>query len=637
MRFAVSLLSVLGIASIIGTVLQQNKPYEDYIIKFGQFWFGFFEMLGLFDVYHSVWFLLILFFLVASTTLCIYRNAPHMLKEWGSFKEHAKENSLRAFSHQTTYIVNYPMQETTQNLSHFLRSQGFQSRINAQNNGSVLIAAKAGSYQRFGYILTHLAIVIICLGGLLDGNVPFKIQELLGAKKIEVRDIAAEKVPAISRMTKHNLSYRANMTLSEGSRSDVAFVRVRDGYLVQELPFGLALKDFRIEHYATGQPKSFESDVVIIDPELKKPLEKTIRVNHPLIYKGVAIYQSDFQDGGSGLSFTMWPLTASAAKQTLKSAVFETMPLPLKGDAYQLEITDFRKFNIQDLSANGKGKPKNVGPSVKFKLRDKQGQAHEFDHYMLPLSIDGRQYFVSGIRSTPQEGFRYLRIPVDESDGIDGFMQLREMMLDKTNHALIAARLAKVALPQPPEAALQASFLMSTQRLLETFSQGGFAAVSELIDKTVPEKDREKAAATYIKIISSAAFEAYQLNLQRAGKTVQTFDVTTQLFVRDSLNAISDIFFYEAPVFLQLADYKQIEASGFQLTKSPGQKWVYLGSFLLVLGIFAMIYIRERRIWFLVKAESVLFAMSSNRKNRDFDHEYEQLQTQLKTLLQKES
>ena len=63
MRFAVSMLTVLGVASIIGTVLKQNEPYENYIIKFGQFWFEFFEKLGLFDVYHAIWFLVILLFL----------------------------------------------------------------------------------------------------------------------------------------------------------------------------------------------------------------------------------------------------------------------------------------------------------------------------------------------------------------------------------------------------------------------------------------------------------------------------------------------------------------------------------------------------------------------------------------------
>jgi cytochrome c biogenesis protein len=85
---------------------------------------------------------------------------------------------------------------------------------------------------------------------------------------------------------------------------------------------------------------------------------------------------------------------------------------------------------------------------------------------------------------------------------------------------------------------------------------------------------------------------------------------------------MSDLFFYGAPVYLQLAQYDQVNASGVQLTRSPGKNIVYAGSFLLVLGVFAMFYIRERRLWLLVKPGRVLFAMSSNRKTLDFENEF---------------
>ena len=51
MRFAVALLSLLGVASIIGTVLQQSQAMPDYLVKFGPFWTEIFKFLGLFDVY----------------------------------------------------------------------------------------------------------------------------------------------------------------------------------------------------------------------------------------------------------------------------------------------------------------------------------------------------------------------------------------------------------------------------------------------------------------------------------------------------------------------------------------------------------------------------------------------------------
>ena len=42
-----------------------------------------------------------------------------------------------------------------------------------------------------------------------------------------------------------------------------------------------------------------------------RPLEATIRVNHPLVYRGYAIYQSDFGDGGSKLELRAWPLSGA--------------------------------------------------------------------------------------------------------------------------------------------------------------------------------------------------------------------------------------------------------------------------------------------------------------------------------------
>ena len=55
------------------------------------------------------------------------------------------------------------------------------------------------------------------------------------------------------------------------------------------------------------------------------------------------------------------------------------------------------------------------------------------------------------------------------------------------------------------------------------------------------------------------------------------------------------------PVYLALDDFDEVKASVLQVTRSPGKKVVYLGCLLLVLGVFSMFYIRERRIWVWVK------------------------------------
>src|SRR5690606_10378020 len=100
MRFAISLLTLIAIASVIGTVLRQNEPMPNYVNQFGPFWFEVFGKLDLYAVYSTWWFMLIMGFLVISTFLCLIRNTPKMLRDMRSWRDNLREQSLRGFKHR---------------------------------------------------------------------------------------------------------------------------------------------------------------------------------------------------------------------------------------------------------------------------------------------------------------------------------------------------------------------------------------------------------------------------------------------------------------------------------------------------------------------------------------------------------
>ena len=100
MRFAIALLTVICIASVIGTVLKQHEPVANYINQFGPFWAELFMAIKLNAVYSAWWFLLILAFLVVSTSLCIARNTPKVVADLKTYKENIRENALQAFHHR---------------------------------------------------------------------------------------------------------------------------------------------------------------------------------------------------------------------------------------------------------------------------------------------------------------------------------------------------------------------------------------------------------------------------------------------------------------------------------------------------------------------------------------------------------
>jgi cytochrome c biogenesis protein len=187
MRFAISLLTIICIASVIGTVLKQNEPASNYVNQFGPFWAEVFASLKLHSVYSAWWFLLILAFLVLSTSLCIARNTPKILADLKSYKENIREQSLKAFHHKAEGTLAETPETAAHRLGQLLATGGWkvklQSRDSAQGQGW-MIAAKAGAANKLGYIAAHSAIVLVCVGGLLDGDLMVRAQMWFGGKAI---------------------------------------------------------------------------------------------------------------------------------------------------------------------------------------------------------------------------------------------------------------------------------------------------------------------------------------------------------------------------------------------------------------------------------------------------------------------
>ena len=89
----------------------------------------------------------------------------------------------------------------------------------------------------------------------------------------------------------------------------------------------------------------------------------------------------------------------------------------------------------------------------------------------------------------------------------------------------------------------------------------------------------------------------------------------------------------QAPLYLQLTDFNEVQASGLQMAKSPGRYLVYLGSLLLVLGTVCMFYVREKRLWLLLDGDHMRLAMSATRHARDLDAEFPQHASRLRQLV----
>jgi len=144
MRFAIALLTVICIASVIGTVIKQAEPPVNYVNQFGPFWAELFGKLNLYSVYSAWWFLLILAFLVVSTSLCIARNTPKILADLRQFKEHIREQSLRAFPHRAEGALPDAPESAARRLGQALAQGGWKVKLQQREQGW-MVAAKKGA------------------------------------------------------------------------------------------------------------------------------------------------------------------------------------------------------------------------------------------------------------------------------------------------------------------------------------------------------------------------------------------------------------------------------------------------------------------------------------------------------------
>jgi cytochrome c biogenesis protein len=284
---------------------------------------------------------------------------------------------------------------------------------------------------------------------------------------------------------------------------------------------------------------------------------------------------------------------------------------------------------------------------VSYKLRDAAGQAREFNNYMLPVDTgDGNPVFLLGIRDNPSEPFRYLRVPADENSALAGFVRLRTALNNPVlRDTAIRRYTAKAVDPKRPDLAVQLQG--SAARAMGLFAGAeqrkgdqvaGLQALSDFMETNVPQAERARAGEMLVRILNGVLFELDAVAREQAGVKPMPED-TMPAYMSQAVLALSDAPLYPAPMALLLKDFTQVQASVFQVARAPGKTIVYLGCALLIVGIFSMLYVRERRLWvWLAPQEGATLsdlrthasmALSTNRKTMDGDHEFDHLTRKL--------
>ena len=311
-KLTVYTLVLLASTSIVGTIVLQNGNPMQYVRLYGEGMANFIFAMGLNDMYHAWWFLLLLVILCINIVVCSVERLSHTWKI--IFPQQVKVNPDRFRKTKLKESFSSPGDLTAMAgiCEKALKRQGGKL-IRKNLDESLILYAEKGRWTRIGVYVVHASVLLLLLGALIGAVFGFK----------------------------------GDLRLDEGESADsVTAFRTQ---VPIKLDFAIRCDDFKVKFYDTGAPEEFRSTLTIVENG-KDSLSKDILVNHPLRYKGINIFQASYGAASpdSAVFAVMDNQTKEQVTHELKAG--ESAPLPGGQGSFMFEgflpHYDFRGHNL---------------------------------------------------------------------------------------------------------------------------------------------------------------------------------------------------------------------------------------------------------------------------------------------------
>ncbi len=246
------LLLLLAVLSIAGTLIPQKETAEHYARAYGEAGWRFINALGLNDLYHTPWFVLVLALLAANLIICSLNRLSLTLRILG--KDPAAEAAAMRKPRESFTLPGSPA-ANLERVKEILR--GFLGKVSqAQDQDRVILFAQRGGWSRFGVYVVHTSVLVIMAGALV-GNF---------------------------------WGFSGHVNITEGQTVDQI---VLDSGRAKPLGFSLRLDKFTVSFYKNGMPSEYRSEVTFLD-QGKAVKKASLIVNDPAEYRGIDFYQASY-------------------------------------------------------------------------------------------------------------------------------------------------------------------------------------------------------------------------------------------------------------------------------------------------------------------------------------------------------
>ena len=359
-KLALFTLFFLSTTSIIGTIIPQKETTQQYIEKYGEATANLFQILSITpDMYSSAWFLSLLSLLCLNLIVCSLDRFPGVWRQIKADNLNTPLSRLEKMDPQRRWQLDNSPESTAIALKTALKTSGWKTEERKLDNALLLFAQKGGM-TRTGVYIVHASILVIFAGAII-GSV---------------------------------LGFKGSIMLPETKTTDKAYAFGTNSPI--DLGFEVRCDRFKIEFYDNGMPKSYRSQLVILENG-KVVKEKAIVVNDPLSYKGITFYQSSYEP------YPEFLITITNKKTGLS----ETAIIPYQQQR-NLEKNDLR-FGIVNAEAQGQSVSR-----IKIWLSDDKGEPSLFwlddgeqvtvERAQNNFTVSAKQLYATGLQVAKDPG-----------------------------------------------------------------------------------------------------------------------------------------------------------------------------------------------------------------------------------------
>lgn len=292
-KLAIILLIIITAASVLGTLIPQQRSLAEYAARYGQI-ANLLTRLEFTNLYHSWWFISLLFLFSLIIVICtLTRLSPKFRRAFRPNLE-IETKTLLGLQIKEKFNKNRNLNTTKEELMNVFSSRHYRIKEKDKENKIFLLARKK-ILGLFGADIVHLGLLIILLGGIISG---------LGG-------------------------FRSDLNISEGQILPVP-----------KADFKLRLDKFETEYYPNGNVKDWKSRLTVFENE-SSILTKTIEVNHPFSYKGFVFYQSGYGWNWENPSLEIWVKKRKDPSFLSKIELKLGEKIKLNGENIELTILHF--------------------------------------------------------------------------------------------------------------------------------------------------------------------------------------------------------------------------------------------------------------------------------------------------------